>query len=239
MRYPFWHDKGVEITGCEMTESCRAALWYSEDIAIEDTKMHGIKALRECRRVHITGCDILSPEFGWSTRGLSMADTRASGEYFLLRAADVSLKNVVFSGKYSFQYVKGATLDGCTLHTKDAFWHAKNVTVTDSVLTGEYLGWYSEGLTLVRCKICGTQPLCYCKDLRLIDCEMEGCDLAFEKSDVDATVTSHVDSIKNPKSGEIRVRTVGEIIYDEKWAKGRVLCERSPSEQAPKRRRTV
>ena len=125
--------------------------------------------------------------------------------------------------------MKRATLDGCTLHTKDAFWHAKNVTVTDSVLEGEYLGWYSEGLTLIRCKIRGTQPLCYCKNLRLIDCEMERCDLSFEKSEVDATLSSPVDSIKNPKSGEIRVPAVGEVIFDEKWAKGKVLCENNLS----------
>ena len=226
LRYPFWHDRGAVITRCEMTENCRAALWYSEDITVTDTKMHGIKALRECKRVKIAGSDIVSPEFGWSVRGLSMEETRAKGEYFLLRAEDVALRNVVFSGKYSFQYVKRATLDGWTLHTKDAFWHAKNVTVTDSVLEGEYLGWYSEGLTLVRCKIRGTQPLCYCKDLRLVDCEMEGCDLSFEKSEVDATLSSPVDSIKNPKSGEIRVPAVGEIIFDEKWAKGKVLLSK-------------
>ena len=223
LRYPFWHDKGAVITRCVMTENCRAALWYSEDITVTDTKMHGIKALRECKRVKITGSDIVSPEFGWSVRELSMEDTRAEGEYFLLRAEDIALRNVVFSGKYSFQYVKRAALCGCTLHTKDAFWHAKNVTVTDSVLEGEYLGWYSEGLTLIRCKIRGTQPLCYCKNLRLIDCEMEGCDLSFEKSEVDATLSSPVDSIKNPRSGEIRVPAVGEIIFDEKWAKGKVL----------------
>jgi hypothetical protein len=185
--------------------------------------MHGIKALRECRRVKIAGCDIRSPEFGWSVRDLSVEDSRAEGEYFLLRAERVRLTDVVFSGKYSFQYVKGATLDGCTLHTKDAFWHAKNVTVTDSVLEGEYLGWYSEGLTLVRCKIRGTQPLCYCKKLRLIDCEMTDTDLSFEKSEVEATLTAPIDSIKNPKSGVIRVPSVGAIIRDEKWAKGEVV----------------
>ena len=58
-----------------MTPLCRAALWYSRDVRIENTKMHGIKALRECDEVAISGCDIISPEFGWSTRGLSMEDT--------------------------------------------------------------------------------------------------------------------------------------------------------------------
>ena len=222
LRYPFWHDKGVRIAGCEMTENCRAALWYSEDIAIENTRMHGIKALRECKRVSIAESDIRSPEFGWSVRHLTVKDTRAEGEYFLLRAEDVKMENLTFTGKYSFQYVRGAEISHSHLNTKDAFWHAKDVTVTDSLLAGEYLGWYSENLTLVRCKISGTQPLCYCKGLRLIDCEMVGCDLAFEKSEVEASVTTHIDSVKNPRRGCVSAPSVGEIIMDEAWAKGEI-----------------
>lgn len=48
LRYPFWHDHNLVIRNSEMTELCRAALWYSEHIEISDTKMHGIKAVREC-----------------------------------------------------------------------------------------------------------------------------------------------------------------------------------------------
>ncbi len=223
LRYPFWHDKGVCILGCEMTESCRAALWYSQDVVLTDTKMHGVKALRECTDVTVRGCDIQSTEFGWSVRGLRMEDTRAEGEYFLLRAERVSLRGVTFTGKYSFQYVRRAVIEGCEMNTKDAFWHAENVTVTDSVLKGEYLGWYSKNLTLVRCKISGTQPLCYCKNLRLIDCETEDTDLAFEMSDVRARITSHVDSIKNPRRGKIIAPSVGSVIMDEAWAKGKIV----------------
>ena len=51
LRYPFWHDHGLKISGSEMTELCRASLWYSGHIEITDTKMHGIKALRECSDV--------------------------------------------------------------------------------------------------------------------------------------------------------------------------------------------
>lgn len=70
LRYPFWHDHRLEIHGTEMTELCRAALWYSDHITITDTKLHGIKALRECAEVKMKNCDIISPEFGWSVRGL-------------------------------------------------------------------------------------------------------------------------------------------------------------------------
>ena len=42
LRYPFWHDHGLKIHDSEMTELCRAALWYSDHIMIADTKLHGI-----------------------------------------------------------------------------------------------------------------------------------------------------------------------------------------------------
>ena len=29
LRYPFWHDRRLKITYCELTELCRAAIWYS------------------------------------------------------------------------------------------------------------------------------------------------------------------------------------------------------------------
>ena len=79
LRYPFWHDDHLVIENGEMTPNCRAALWYSRHITITGTKMHGIKALRECADVTIKDCDILSPEFGWSTKGIRMSVISTSG----------------------------------------------------------------------------------------------------------------------------------------------------------------
>ena len=86
LRYPLWHDRAVALDGCELTENCRAALWYTDNIRITKSKLHGIKALRECKRAVITESDIVSPEFGWFTDGLHMTDVTAASEYFLMRA---------------------------------------------------------------------------------------------------------------------------------------------------------
>ncbi|MBQ8395470.1 MAG: DUF3737 family protein [Oscillospiraceae bacterium] len=223
LRYPFWHVDGLEISGCEMTELCRAALWYSSDISIGGTKMHGIKALRECKNVKIEGCDIISPEFGWSVDGLTVKDTDAVSEYFMMRSSNLHFDDVRFKGKYSFQYVTDAVFENCNFDTKDAFWHAKNITVKNSTIKGEYLAWYCENVTFENCKIIGTQPLCYCKGLRLINCEMLDADLCFEKSEVEATLNAPVISIKNPKCGKVYVPAVGELIYDDTEAKGEVI----------------
>lgn len=223
LRYPFWHVHGLSIDSSEMTGLCRAALWYSDNITIRNTKLHGIKALRECHDVSITSSSIISPEFGWSVKGLKMTDTSAESEYFLMRSSDIVFENVSFKGKYSFQYVENVEINNCRFDTKDAFWHAKNVTVKDSIINGEYLAWYSEDLTFINCTIKGTQPLCYCKGLTLINCVMEDCDLAFERSDVNATILSPVISIKNPLSGTITVPSAGEIIRDIPGADGEVI----------------
>ena len=225
LRYPFWHDNGLIIADSEMTELCRAALWYSSDIEIADTKLHGIKALRECSRVKMRGCDIISPEFGWSVQDMEMRDCKVQSEYFMLRSGRLHFSDVELKGKYSFQYIQDSVFEGCRFDTKDAFWHAKNVTVRDSVIKGEYLAWYCENVTFENCKITGTQPLCYCRNLKLIDCEMADADLGFEKSDVEAVVTTPVVSIKNPLSGCIRVPRVGEIIRDDPKSRAEIVVQ--------------
>ncbi|MBQ8303319.1 MAG: DUF3737 family protein [Clostridia bacterium] len=214
LRYPFWHCDGVRIDNSEMTELCRAALWYSNDIDIRNSRLHGIKALRECERIIISDCDVVSPEFGWFSRDIGVTDSSFVSEYFMLRATDIKFNSVSFKGKYSFQYIENSVFENCNFDTKDAFWHAKNVTVRNSVVKGEYLAWYCENVTFENCEIIGTQPLCYCKNLKLINCTMRDCDLSFEKSSVVADIIGHIDSVKNPESGRITADTIGEVIAE-------------------------
>lgn len=223
LRYPFWHDTGLKIENSEMTGLCRAALWYSRDVEINNTRLHGVKALRECANAKLRGCDIVSAEFGWSVRGITMEDCTVESEYFMLRSERLAFRDVRMKGKYSFQYITDSVFENCVFDTKDAFWHAVNVTVRNSVVKGEYLAWYSENITFENCRIIGTQPLCYCKGLKLINCEMVDTDLAFERSDVEATLTAPIVSIKNPLSGHIYVPEVGEIILDIDEAKGKII----------------
>lgn len=214
LRYPLWHVKKFELKDSKMDDKTRAALWYSDDGLIKDSTLGGIKAVRECNRIKVEGCKINSMEFGWKCDDVSLTDTDITSEYIFLNSKNIKLKNVDMKGKYSFQYVENLEITDSVLDTKDAFWHAKNVTVKNSTVKGEYLAWFSEGLTLIDCKIIGTQPLCYCKNLKLINCTMENTDLAFEYSEVEASVIGNVMSVKNPLSGTITVDSVDEIIMD-------------------------
>lgn len=215
LRYPIWHAQKYELTDCVLDEKTRAPLWYSNGGVIKNTRIYSVKALRECCDTQISGCEFESAEFGWKTQNTRISDSKIVSEYIFFDAKNVFLERVKYEGKYSFQYVDGLEINDCVLDTKDAFWHSKNVTVRNSVVKGEYLAWFSDGLTLINCRIIGTQPLCYCKNLTLIDCEMQGCDLSFEYSDVQAAVIGHIDSVKNPRCGSITADSIGEVIWED------------------------
>ena len=212
LRYPLWHTTHFTLKSCRMEETARAALWYAADGAVEQSVLHGIKAVRECSNVRLSGCEIVSPEFGWKCDGLTLENTVLTAEYPFLDSRNLQLRHVELHGKYSFQYAQDVVLEHCNLDTKDAFWHSSNITVRNSVIRGEYLGWFSKNLTLTDCTIIGTQPLCYCENLRLIRCKTENCDLSFEYSQVEADIIGHIDSVKNPRSGVITADSVGEVI---------------------------
>lgn len=223
LRYPFWHVDGFKVSNSQFTEFCRAPLWYSHAGEISECQMISPKTLRECGNIEIKKCDINSTEFGWFCNNIKMSDCRAEGAYFMLRSSQLEFSNVYLNGKYSFQYISDCVFENCDFDTKDAFWHAKNVVVRNSKVSGEYLGWYCENVTFENCILSGIQPLCYCRGLRLINCEMHGADLAFEKSDVEADITTPVISIKNPTSGRIHVPSA--IIIDTQ--KSECIIERS------------
>lgn len=212
LRYPLWHAETFHLHDSKMDESCRAPIWYCRDGILTDSDIHGIKALRECRHIRISDCTVTSEEFGWKSQDITVSDSTLNAQYLFFDSRDVTLDKVEMHGKYSFQYMENLSIRNSVLDTKDAFWHSKNITVENCLVKGEYLGWFSENLTLINCKIVGTQPLCYCKNLTLVNCIMEGTDLAFEYSDVQATITGHVESIKNPRSGEIIADSVGDVI---------------------------
>ena len=215
LRYPLWHNDYLTIKNSKMTINCRAAIWYSNNIKIDNSILHGIKAIRECLKVEINNSEIISSEFGWFSKNININDSAITSEYALLKSDTLKVKNIKFSGKYSFQYIKNAIFENCIFDTKDAFWHGENIIVKNSIIKGEYLAWYSNNITFEKCKIIGTQPLCYCKKLKLIDCEMIDTDLSFEKSEVEADINSNIMSVKNPICGYINAPKIDEIILDE------------------------
>lgn len=220
LRYPLWHASNIEINNSEMTDTCRAALWYSNDVKVKDSVFKGVKIFRECSECSIVKSEISSTEQFWFCDTIKVDESKLSGEYAFFKSSNININNLDFKGKYSFQYVSNVEIKDSYLDTKDAFWEAENVTVINSVIKGEYLGWYSKNLKLINCKIIGTQPLCYCEDLVLENCEMIDADFSFEYSSVKATINGNIISVKNPKSGFIYADYIEEVILDENLVLG-------------------
>lgn len=214
LRYPIWHNEKFVLDNITMDSLTRAPLWYSNDGIITNSKIEGIKCLRECKNVNISDSFISSPEFGWKCSDISLEGVDITSEYLFFESKDLTLNRVLMKGKYSFQYVNNMEICDSNLDTKDAFWHSNNVVVKNSTIKGEYLGWFSNNLTLIDCKIIGTQPLCYCNNLKMYNCTMEEADFAFEYSECDCDIVGSVISVKNPLSGKITLDSVGEIIRD-------------------------
>lgn len=212
LRYPLWHVKDFTLDTCRFSETSRAALWYDENGTIVSCTLNGVKALRECRNIRLSGVEADSEEFGWRCDGITAENCGLRSNYIFMDSKNITLRNIRMTGKYSFQYTENMEITDSVLDTKDAFWHSRNVTVKNCTVRGEYLGWYSENLKLIDCAIIGTQPLCYCKGLKMQNCTMENCDLAFEYSQIEADVKGTIDSVKNPESGMIVCDGVGEII---------------------------
>ena len=225
LRYPFWHVEKAKIADTNFTENCRAALWYDKDILIENSRLYGIKAIRECENISLKNCSVNSPEFAWKSQKLTIENVIIEeSEYPFFEIRDAKITGLKLKGKYSFQYDENIEITDSELNTKDAFWHTKNVTVKNSLVKSEYLGWYSENLTLINCRIIGTQPFCYCKNLVLKNCTMEDCDLAFERSTVEVEVSGKIDSVKNPLAGKITADSIGQIILEEE------ICDKSKTQ---------
>lgn len=217
-KYPFWHTDGFRINRCLFTPGARAALWYSRNLVMTDTQVDAPKMFREMDGIVLRGVSIPDGEETlWHCRNIDIKDVRIEkADYLFMHSHDIRIEDYRQKGNYSFQYCRNVEIRNAVIDSKDAFWGTDNITVYDSEITGEYLGWHSRRLRLVRCRISGTQPLCYCKDLVMEDCYMApDCDLAFEDSEVNATVSSRITSIKNPLKGVIRCSSVGEVITDE------------------------
>ncbi|MCM1138158.1 MAG: DUF3737 family protein [Duncaniella sp.] len=216
-KYPFWHTNGFRINDCVFTPGARAALWYSTNLVMTNTLVEAPKMFREMTKLALTNVRIPdAQETLWHCHDVTLHDVEVkNADYLLMHSSDIKISDYRQQGNYSFQYCKSVEIRNARIDSKDAFWNSEDVTIYDSELEGEYLGWHSKNLKLVRCKISGTQPLCYCHNLVMEDCIFgDDANLAFEDSEVNATIKSNIVSVKNPRTGSINALAIGEVIID-------------------------
>ena len=216
-KYVFWCCENVFAADCRFVESARSSIWHSRGITLQDCLQEAPKFFRESADIRLRR--VVMPhahETFWSCDGIDIEDVEAhEADYIFMHCSNVRVRGLRLFGNYAFQHARNVEIRDSDLQSKDSLWETENVTVYDSFINGEYLGWHSRNLRLVRCRIGGTQPLCYADGLVLEDCTFEpDADLALEYSDVRATIKGPVVSIKNPRTGFIRMDACGEVILD-------------------------
>lgn len=228
-KYPLWYCHDIKAYDCKWFDMARAGVWYSDDVKVVKAVIDAPKNFRKCRRLYIE--DAVFPkaqETLWSCSEVEMKNITVNGDYFAMNCSNMKIDGMTLTGNYSFDGVKNCEIRNARMLSKDAFWNSENITVYDSFISGEYLGWNAKNLTLVDCTIESLQGMCYIENLKMVNCRLINTTLAFEYSTVDAQITSHIDSVKNPLGGVIRAKSIGELIMEKDMvdvSKTQIICE--------------
>lgn len=215
-KYPLWYAHHIRLYDCSLFEMARAGIWYTDDIEMKNTVIEAPKAFRRCDGVRLDRVQFSNAEETlWNCKNVELKDVFARGNYFAMGSENIDIDGFELVGNYSFDGCKNVHVKNAKLISKDAFWNCENVVVEDCFISGEYLGWNSKHLVFKRCIIESLQGLCYIEDLVMEDCKLIHTTLAFEFVDrVDASISSRIDSVKNPISGKITAHDIGEVILD-------------------------
>ena len=214
-KYPLWYSKNITMDHCSVFTMGRAGIWYTDDITVKNTLIEAPKNFRRCNGVKLENVSFSdAAETLWECDNVTIDSVSAKGDYFAMNSRNMTVSGLKLTGNYSFDGGENITVKDSVLLSKDAFWNCKNVTVENSFISGEYFGWNSENITLVNCTVESLQGFCFIKGLTMKNCKLINTTLAFEYSDVDAKITSHIDSVKNPSSGIIRAKSIGELIME-------------------------
>lgn len=215
-KYPLWYTKDVKMNQCTLKDEARSGLWYVDKFEMNNCQIETIKTFRRSKNITVNNTKFLdAKETMWNCENVKLFYVHIKGDYFGINCKNVEADNLVVEGNYIFDGSENVTVRNSYLESKDAFWNCKNVTLINCTIIGEYLGWNTENLTLINCKIESHQGLCYINKLTMYHCEVTNSDLTFEYSkDINAEITTVVDSIKNPINGQIVVKDVKELILD-------------------------
>ncbi len=216
-KYPFWYSSDIKATDCTFFEMARAGIWYTKNITLENCLYEAPKGFRRCDGVTLKNVDLANAsETLWFNRNVRLENVVAKGTYFAMGSENIYAENFRLLGDYSFDGCKNVEIHNAKMLTKDAFWNCENVVVYDSYICGEYFGWNAKNVKLVNCTIESLQGFCYMDNVVLENCKLLNTTLSFEYStNIDAEVTTAIDSVKNPYDGSIRAKEIKELILED------------------------
>lgn len=215
-KYPLWYCKGIHLNNSTLLEMARSGIWYTHQISISDCVIEAPKTFRRSSGIRLMNVNMPNAqETLWNCKDIHMKHVTATGDYFGMNSEDIVIEDFTLTGNYAFDGAKNIEIRNARLISKDAFWNCENVIVYDSLIIGEYLGWNSKNLTFINCTIESNQGMCYVERLVIENGTILNTDLAFEYSTIQVEAKTSIDSVKNPISGKIIAKDIGEIIIDD------------------------
>lgn len=216
-KYPLWYCQNVKVENSTLLETARSGIWYTHHINMKNSIIEAPKTFRRASDITLENVDMpCALESFWNCQDIKLNQVTARGDYFGMNSQNIVIDGLKLTGNYCFDGGKNIEVHNSTLISKDAFWNCENVTVYDSTIIGEYLAWNTKNITFVNCTIESLQGLCYIEGLKMVNCQLINTNLSFEYcSQIDAEITTRIDSVKNPISGVIRAQSIGELIMDE------------------------
>ncbi|TSO26091.1 DUF3737 family protein [Lactobacillus sp. LL6] len=215
-KYPLWYDENIKVRNTVFETMSRSGIWYTKNISIKDSALQAPKLFRRCENISLDNVHFSNAEETmWTCKDIKIRNSQINGDYFGKDSENIYLDNVSIIGNYCFDGGKNIEVHNSNFVSKDAFWNCENVVIYDSTLDGEYLAWNTKNLKLVNCIIQSKQGLNYIEHLEMKDCKLINSNLVFEYvSDINAEITTKIDSIKNPISGNITVPKITQLIMD-------------------------
>ena len=217
-KYPLWYDKDIVVDRCTFLQNARAGIWYTVDSSFSHCHIVAPKAFRKCKNLKISDVEFTdAQETLWWNDGISLNKAKVrNGNYLFMGSKYIKVEELDLEGNYAFDGCQNVIVKNSRLLTKDAFWNCKHVVLENCYIEGEYFGWNSEDVTLIDCEVHSLQGFCYMKGVRLVRCKLIDTTLSFEYcSNIDAEVLTAIDSVKNPISGKIVCKGIGDLIRDD------------------------
>ena len=111
-KYPFWICDGFIVRNCLFREGARAALWYSKNLQMSDTRVEAPKMFREMDGITLKRVVLAhAGETLWSCRHIDIEDVEADGaDYLFMHSSDIKVKGLRLNGNYSFQWARDVVI---------------------------------------------------------------------------------------------------------------------------------
>ena len=135
----------------------------------------GESALKECRDVHLTDCDLKLRYPLWHVSGGSMTDCRMTDT---CRAAlwyddRMTLKNCDFGGIKALRECRDMVIEGGTGNSTEFGWMCHNLTVRDFALTSEYPFLHTTDSEFDGFRLKGKYSFQYTRNLTFRNCTLD------------------------------------------------------------------